>query len=266
MATKKLTALSIPTLAPGEWYDSVLPGLILRVGARRRAWTFRYHSGGSYHRKPLGHYPAMELKEARENARRMIERLDSGAPPAPPEAHPRSAGALTLGALLDTYEVMRLREGRRIKALAKTQRALRRHLKPYLGLPADQFSKADLRSVRDTMIEAGTVIEANRLLGALSPVMRWAAEEDLVPVNFVTAIRRTPANKRDRVLTKPEIKAIWLACEQLGPRPLARSYARMVRFLLLTAQRRDEAASFGTAMSSMASGGRPRTSRAARTA
>jgi hypothetical protein len=31
MPTKKLTVLSIPTLAAGEWYDAVLPGLILDV-------------------------------------------------------------------------------------------------------------------------------------------------------------------------------------------------------------------------------------------
>ena len=154
MPSKKLTALSIPTLAPGEWYDAVLPGLILRVGKNRRTWQFRYHAGGSYRRVPLGHFPAMELKDAREAGGDLIMRVDSGAPPAPAEQHPRSSNTLTLGALLDRYEAMRMREGRRIKSLPKTQRALRRHLKPYLGLPADQFSKADLRAVRDTMVEA----------------------------------------------------------------------------------------------------------------
>ena len=76
MPTKKLTAVSIPHLAEGEWYDAVLPGLILRVGVKRRTWQFRYHAGGSYHRKPLGHFPAMELGEARDAARRVIERAE----------------------------------------------------------------------------------------------------------------------------------------------------------------------------------------------
>jgi integrase len=243
MPTKKLTAVSIPHLVEGEWYDAVLPGLILRVGVKRRTWQFRYHAGGSYHRKPLGHFPAMELGEARDAARRVIERAEKGVPIDDPVPHPRSPDVLTLGGLLDRYEAMRLREGRRIKVLAKTQRALRRHLKPYLSLPADQFSKADLRAVRDAMVEAGTVIEANRLLEALGPAMRWAAEEDLIPVNFVPAIRRAAPRKRDRVLTQKEIAAIWKACETLGRHKPAKSYARMVRFLLVSAQRRDEAAS-----------------------
>ena len=45
------------------------------------------------------------------------------------------------------------------------------------------------------------------------------------------------------MLTKPEIAAIWKACDELGPHDVAKNYGRMVRFLLLTAQRRDEAAS-----------------------
>ena len=45
------------------------------------------------------------------------------------------------------------------------------------------------------------------------------------------------------MLTKQEIKAIWRACGELGPHEVAMNYGRMVRFLLLTAQRRDEAAS-----------------------
>lgn len=242
MPIKKLTTLTIPTLAPGEWYDSVLPGLILRVGARRRTWSFRYHAGGSYHRKPLGHYPVMPLADAREAARSMVERIDSGAAPVPLAPHPRSPDALTLGSLLDRYETIRLREGQRIKSLPKQMRLLRHHLRPYLGLRADQFSKADLRAVRNDLVEAGTMATANRMLATLGPALRWAAEEDLIESNFVTAIRRTPGVKRDRVLTKTEIKAICQASGKLGRGEVPTNYGRMVRFLLVTAQRRDEAA------------------------
>ena len=50
------------------------------------------------------------------------------------------------------------------------------------------------------------------MLGTLGPVLRWAAEEDLILANFVPAIRRTPEPKRERVLTSAEIAAIWHAC------------------------------------------------------
>ena len=54
------------------------------------------------------------------------------------------------------------------------------------------------------------------MLGYLGPVLRWAAQEDLIPVNFVPAIRRAPEEKRSRVLTKKEIAKIWKACDDLG--------------------------------------------------
>ena len=243
MARKKLSALAIPKLSPGDWHDIVVPGLILRVGAKRQTWTYRYSAGGKKLRLTLGYHPALGLAEAREAARKASERIDGGVMPAAPSPHPRSADALTLGSLLDRYEAMRVREGQRIKALPKAMRQLRLHLKPWLGLPAAEFTKADLRTMRDKLIDAGTATAANRTLASLGPVMRWASEEDLIPHNIVPAVRRSAETKRERVLTKKEIVAIWRACENLGEHEPARNYARMIRFLLVTAQRRDEAAS-----------------------
>ena len=45
------------------------------------------------------------------------------------------------------------------------------------------------------------------------------------------------------MLTKKEIAKIWRACGDLGTHDAAKNFGRMVRFLLVTAQRRDEAAS-----------------------
>ena len=244
MATKKLSALSIKKLTPGDWHDALLPGLILRVGAKRQTWSYRYSAGGRKLRATLGHHPVMGLAEAREAARKAAERIDGGVMPAAPAPHPRSAHAPTLGGLLDRYEAMRVREGQHIKALPKVMRVLRSHLKPWLGLPATEFRKADLRAARDALIEAGTPVQANRLLAAVSVVMSWAAQEDLVEVNLAPAIRRSAETKRSRVLTKPEIKAVWKACDSLGTgSAVAANYARLVKFLLLTGQRRTEAAS-----------------------
>jgi integrase len=243
MPTKKLTAVVVPSLAPGEYWDTILPGLILRVGARRRTWQYRVRSGETYRRIPLGHFPSMELAEAREGARHLIERLEKGAPPSPPVPHPRSAAAFTLGALIDRYERMRQKESARTKTLPAAMATLRRNLKPWLDLPAAAFTKADLRAARDAVSERGALMQANRLLAYTGPVLRWAAEEDLIPVNFTPAIRRSPEMKRSRKLSHKEIAAIWRACDQLNGNPAARSFGRLVKFLLVTGQRRDEGAS-----------------------
>ena len=186
----------------------------------------------------------MGLAEARDAARRLIERADRGVPLEAPAPHPRSADVLTLGGLIDRYETLRRREGRKIKTLDEAMRLMRRNLAPYLPLPADQFSKADLRAARDAMVEADAMIAGNRLLQRLGPVLKWAAQEDLIPANFVPDIRKAPEQKRTRKLTDAEIRKIWPACgDDLGSRAAAANFGRMVRFLLVTAQRRDEAAS-----------------------
>jgi integrase len=160
-----------------------------------------------------------------------------------PAPHPRASSVLTLGSLLDRYEALRRREGKKIKTLDEAMRLIRRCLAPYLSLPATQFSKADLRAARDAMVEADAVFAGNRMLAYLGPAMRWAAQEDLIPTNFVPDIRKAPERKRTRKLTDAEMTAIWRACDDLDRSGSAKSFGRMVRFLLLTAQRRDEAAS-----------------------
>jgi integrase len=243
MARKRLSALSIPKLSPGDWHDTIVPGLILRVGANRSTWTYRYSAGGRKLRLTLGYHPAMGLASAREACRKASERIDAGAMPTAPMPHPRSADALTLGSLLDRYEALRTREGRRIKTLPEQMRLLRRGLGPYLSLPAREFAKSDLRAARDALVEAGAVFAGNRLIAYLSPALAWAAREDLISANFAGAVRKAPEQKRSRVLTKKEIAAIWKACDKLGASEAAQNFGRMVRFLLMTAQRRGEVAS-----------------------
>jgi Arm DNA-binding domain len=192
MPTKKLSALAVPTLPPGEWRDAALPGLILRVGARRRTWTFRARVGGVDRRDILGHSPGMSLSAAREAGRDLLARLESGAPAPAPTPHPRAGSALTLGALLERYEKLRLREGHRTKTLATAMRTLRAGLRPWLSLPAAEFSKADLRAARDAIVERGALMQANRLLGYLGPVCRPSGRGRSWETSLAPAACRSP--------------------------------------------------------------------------
>jgi integrase len=241
MPKKKLSAISIPSLPGGRHRDHVIPGLEIVVGKHRRTWTYRYRIGGRNPRQKLGYFPAMGLQAARDAARKLIDRIESGAAPQPAPVHPRVG--LTLGSLIDRYEALRQAEGHRIKTLPAAMATLRQQLKPYLSIPAAQFSKADLRAARDVLVEAGSLISANRLLGYLGPVMRWGAQEDLIPTNFVPDLRKSPERKRSRVLTDQELAAIWRACDRLGPGASAKAFGRLVRFLAATAQRKSEGAS-----------------------
>jgi integrase len=236
-----LSAVAVPKLRPGEYWDPLIPGLALRVGAHRRTWTLRHRVGGRHRRDILGYFPILSLADARTAAGKLLARMEAGAAPMPPPVHPRSA--LTLGALIDRYEALRQREGHRVKQLAPSMRALRTGLADYLNLPAAQLGKHDLRAARDAIAERGAQIAANRLLSYLGPVFKWAAQEDLIPTNFVRDLRRAPERKRDRVLSAKELAAIWRACDRMDGEASAKAYGRLVRFLLVTAQRKSEGAS-----------------------
>jgi hypothetical protein len=254
MPIRKLTALAVPALPPGDYPDAVMPGLMLRVGKRRRAWTYRARVAGSYPRFPLGHFPAVGLAEARQEARALRERLESGAPITPP---PRTA--LTLGGLIDRYERVRCQEGGRNKTLGAGLDTVRRLLEPWLDMPAVRFGKADLREARNILIEGGKPIMGNRLLGYLSPVLRWGAEEDLIEVNFVPAIRRSPERTRSHTLSPGEIGAIWRACECLDDSPTARSCGGWCGFYWRPHAGAARRPACATATSSTACGSRRRT-------
>jgi integrase len=241
MPKKKLSAIAILSLRGGRHHDHVIPGLEITVGKNRRTWTYRYRIGGRNPRQKLGYFPSMGLQAARDAARKLIDRLESGAAPQPAPVHPRSA--LTLRGLIDRYEALRQVEGHRTKTLAASMAMLRQQLRPYLSIPATQFSKIELRAARDVLVEAGSLTAANRLLGYLGPVLRWGAQEDLIATNFVPDIRKSPERKRSRVLTDQELAAIWRACDRLGGGASAKAFGRLVRFLAVTAQRKSEGAS-----------------------
>ena len=242
---KKLTALAIPGLPEGQYPDSLTPGLILKVGSGRKTWVCRYRRGGKRHADRLGFSPAMSLLQAREAASALLKRVEAGLTPRPAAEeiiHPQSPDMLTLGKLIDRYEKLRRKEARKTKTLDAAMATLRKHLADYLTVPASQFSKADLRAARDKVAEYAP-IQANRLLAYLGPVLKWASSEDLILHSFVGDLRKGPERKRSRVLTRDEIAAIWDAAGKLDGGGSAPAFGRMTKFLLLTAQRRDEAAS-----------------------
>lgn len=241
---KKLTAAALESgnLPEGEYWDSYCPGLILRVGKLRMTWQFRYRQGGKNPRERIGYFPALSLSDARKMAADIGKRIDAGLRAVPePVVHPRSPEAMTLAKLIDDYEKMRRTEGGRIKSLDEAMRTVRRGLKKHLKLPVRDFTKADLRAARDA-IGTGNSHMSNRFLGYLSPVMTWAVSEDLMEYNFVGQIRRAAEAKRDRVLSRKELKSIWLATYELGDSIPAKNFGRMVRFLIATGQRIGEAA------------------------
>src|SRR5690606_36825344 len=83
MASVTLTPRGIGAMKPGdELWDTVIPGLHIRAGDRRRTYFLRYRLAGTQRRYKVGHHPVLTLASARDAAREVLERVGRGEDPA----------------------------------------------------------------------------------------------------------------------------------------------------------------------------------------
>jgi len=240
----RITNTNLNTLPTGTHFDSITTGLVLRVGLKRRSWQMRARVNGTLHQEPIGVWPAVSIADAREAVREKIRRLERGLPAAPPALTvTRTNGELTLGGLIDRYERYRKTKGERIANIDEALRHLRRSLAPWLDKPAAEVTKSDIREARDRVAERGAIGASDQLLKYCGPLFKYAAREDLVPYNFVPdVVRLGSPQRRDRFLDDREIALLWEATRRGVNTRSAAAFDRMLRFLVVTGQRRGEAA------------------------
>lgn len=243
----KLTEKNLLTLTEGYHSDDAVEGLRFYRGKRKSTWSFATRTG----REPIGAYPAMSLAEARNHASRMV---GGGAPPA--EVTKRAAvvatGGPTLGAVIKEYEAYRIRKGEEVKTLDHSLKMVRNNLDDHLKQPIKAFGMDELIAVHDAIaVEGGlrkmkdgtmqrsgngAVQMADRFVSYLRPVLSYAVYRRYIATNFARDILKAGANvKRERFLSEAEIAKLWDATDS------EHSYDRLIRFLLLTGQRLEEA-------------------------
>lgn len=246
MATKRLTDTGIANLSlmsgtRREIWDTIVPGLAIRIGARRKTFVAMVRARGRVRRVTLGVHPGLGVSDARTKARILIEQGQNGIDPVEvreakardEEDQRRSTVAAAVAQYVTLYAQRRQRSWR------STQRRLEMYLVEAMGeRPVSSIGRADIVRAIDVVQAKGFAIGANRTLANFKTFFRWCVERGLIerpPAELV----RAPSLEisRDRVLSDEELRAIWKATlTYAGP------YGRIVRLLLLTAQRREEVA------------------------
>ena len=239
MPRKKLSAVAIPHPAARRLVRRSRPRSGPAGRPRRRTWSYRYH------RRPLSAraarlFPAMSLAEAREAARRL-----SSAPTAACRRGPGAASALGRGAdPRRSHRSLRgCADGKAAGSRRSTRRcgSLRRNLAPCLALPADRFP-------RPTSAPHATPWSARRHARRQPPpaASRAGAEMGRAGRPDPGELRpRRPQGARaeahapaHRLRDREDLAA----CGTSRSSAAAANFGRLVRFLLVTAQRLDEAA------------------------
>src|SRR6201993_4002167 len=98
-----------------------------------------------------------------------------------------------------------------------SSRPIENHVLPRFGdRPLAAIRRTDVNELVRSVRKAGPIM-ANRVLAYLKTFFSWAVDQELLEASPPVSVKRpTKETKRDRVLSKPEIAAIWRACENLG--------------------------------------------------
>jgi integrase len=246
MPKKRLTEEGVaklkapPTGKQVDYYDAVMPGLVLRLNyGGKKTWRALYYvpsvakSGkrkGQRISMPttreLGRYPILRLKEARDKARQFL---------ADPQQALAQADTGSFQEVADNF-IKRHVAKNGLRSQPHIERLLRNLVHPSWGhRPFRDLRRSDVIVLLDTIEDRHGARQADIVLAIIRSMMNWyAARNDDYVCPVVRGMHRydTAAHKRDRWLTDEEVKALWTACDGVG------TFGSLVKVLLLTGQRR----------------------------
>lgn len=238
LTDKFLEALEAPNdLAVSiDYTDEVTPGLALRLTpSGTKSWSFRFRNrAGKTTRRSLGPYPDVKLAKARVEAGKLREKLRDGIDITAP-ARETPAGS-TFAAVVERWERRQKRQHKR--STSETRRILNIHVVPELGDRAiESIRRRDVIDLLERLgDEKGLHAQVNRVQRAISGVLGYAVDADLIEANPLAGLKpQVKELERERVLSVDELVKVWKAAEHLTEAPKA-----CVRLFILTGQRREE--------------------------
>jgi integrase len=223
------------------YWDATTPGFGLCVTRNNaRSYVVQYRANGVSRRLTLD-ANVLSLDAARKQARKHLHSVACGGDPV---SERRREAARAEAAKSDTLEAVALNffkiEGKNIRTINDRIAAFERLIFPVLGSrQISDISRSDITRLLDKIQHERGPVMADKALVFLSRLFNWheaRTDEFRSPIRRNMARTKPHERARDRVLSDDEIRAIWKATEQPGP------FSSLVRFLLLTGTRRNEAA------------------------
>ena len=228
--------LAMPPDGNRIYYDADVPGFGARVtaaGARSYVLTYRVR-GGRQRRYTIGSANEWQCSAARDEARRLKQRVDQGGDPLGELEDER--GAATVADLCERFEAEHLPR-KRASTRSDYQRSIRLYIRPTLGRQkVDEVAWSDVDALHRRITKAGHPYQANRVIAALSKMFSLAIRWHMRPDNPVKGIERNQEHKRKRYLSGDELVRLT---ETLAT-DADRQAADIIRLLLLTGCRRGE--------------------------
>ena len=210
-----------------DYFDTQVSGLALRVSEGRKSWTFHY-TLGKRRRLTFGSYPTISLSSART-------RVDEAKAAVAAGHNPSLMATETLQHICELYLA---REGDKLRNTKWRKGVLERHVYPILGSrPIAEIRRSEIVQLLDQIEEGSGPSMATQTLSLVRKIMNWhATRSDDFVSPIVRSMARTDRSEqaRDRILSDDELRKVWTTNNGV--------FSAYVRFLLLTAARRNEVA------------------------
>jgi integrase len=235
--------------------DTLVPGFGVRVSDKGRK-TFilvaRYPGSSNPTRRALGEYGALTLEKARERARDWIEMLRRGVDPREDKERQQLAEQrnreysfravaeefIRLAVIGPDPDKPKQRKGREMRREIENE-----FISRWGSRPVNDITARDVVAVLDEAVARGAPYQAHNLLGHIRRLFNWAMGRHIYGLDKSPCDRMKskdvigPKLSRTRVLSDAELRALWVATEQLGY-----PYGPLCRMLALTGQRKSEVA------------------------
>lgn len=206
--------------------DPELPGHYVRVSptGEKSFVVVARDPRGKQHWRTVGNLP-IKIDDARNAGRKMIRAIRE----APPESFE--------GVAKEWFKRHVLKRG--LRSATELDRFMKQHLyQVWSGRDFTSIKRKDVSDLLDEIEDEHGARQADYALAIVRQICNWYATRDENYASpIVKGMRRTHPKEtaRSRILTDDELRAVWLASED--------SYGRILRFLLLTGQRREKVAS-----------------------
>jgi integrase len=248
---KRLTDIAIRNIRSGstrrEIPDGGCRGLYRVVQpSGSTSWSIRFRVHGQQRKLTLN--GNLALAAARKAASEALYQVEQGIDPAEQR---KAAKAKAISARADTVlaicEQFFKREGPRLRSAAAIEATLRRHVYPVIGAKQiDSIKRTEITKLLDRIedkIKDGGGDSGERtadlVLAYLRRIFHWhETRNDDFRSPIIRGMSRysITAHARKRMLNDDEIRAVWATSATSG------TFGALIRFLLLTAARRNEAA------------------------
>jgi integrase len=239
LTAKAVEKIRPPSSGQKEHWDAALPGFCLRVSENgTKAWVLMARLRGKLIRFTLGRYPILGLAEARTRAREAIRLIGEGQDPR--ELWKQQEGGDEASSFKAVAQKFLDRSAKGKPSFDETERIVNKELlSVWDTTPIEEIGRRDVVALLDKIVDRKRPIMANRTLGVASRIFSFALDRGLIDAHPCARMKRPGREqKRERVYSEKEIRSLWKAFKKIG-----KPYGRIFQFLLVTAQRRGEAAS-----------------------